>query len=144
MPVDISNPEPIFGEIVAQARASVDKNNSQNSLSQTRPNISLVEMIKEASEKYGIDDDLAVEIARCESGLRQYSTDGTLIRGKVNSKDVGVFQINEDYHLRQSQDSGFNIYTTRGNIEYAMSLLKKSGSQPWSASKPCWGQIAMR
>jgi hypothetical protein len=32
-----------------------------------------------------------------------------------------------------------------GNIEYAILLLKKSGSQPWSASKPCWGDhVAMR
>jgi len=101
-------------------------------------------MIRETSEKNGIDDNLAVEIARCESGLRQYSDDGTVVRGRVNTKDVGVFQINEDYHLRQSQEQGYDIYTTRGNIEYAISLIKKSGSKPWSASKPCWGQVAMK
>ena len=102
-------------------------------------------MIKETSEKYGVDDQLAVEIARCESGLRQYSSDSTIVRGKVNPKDVGVFQINEDYHLRQSQEQGQNIYTTRGNIEYAILLIKKSGNKPWSASKSCWGdQVAMK
>jgi len=102
-------------------------------------------MIREVSEKYGVDDQLAIEIARCESGLRQYSNDGTIVRGKVNPKDVGVFQINEGYHLRQSQDQGYDIYTTRGNIEYAVSLIKKVGNQPWAASKTCWGNhVAMR
>ena len=144
IPVDtLQTPEPISGKVVAEAQAYVDKNNSTESKNQTRPTNVVAEMIRETSEKYGVDDQLAIEIARCESNLSQYSNDGSIVRGRVNPKDVGVFQINEDYHLRQSQERGFDIYTTRGNIEYAISLLKKSGSKPWSASKPCWGQVAM-
>lgn len=95
-------------------------------------------MIREASAKYGVDDNLALEIARCESGLRQYDQDGQVVRGQVNPKDIGVFQVNENYHLKKSLALGLDIYTTRGNIEYAMSLIKKSGDQPWSASRACW------
>lgn len=98
----------------------------------------IITMIREASAKYGIDDDLAVAIARCESSLRQYDQNGNVVRGKVNPKDIGVFQINEDYHLSRSQKLGLDIYTTHGNIEYALSLIKKSGNKPWSSSKACW------
>jgi hypothetical protein len=145
IPVDtLKTPEPISGKVVAEAPAFAD-NNSPDSQNQTRPTNVVIEMIKETSEKYGVDDNLAVEIARCESGLRQYSADGTIVRGKVNPQDVGVFQINENYHLRQSQEQGHDIYTTRGNIEYAILLIKKSGNKPWSASKPCWGDhVAMK
>jgi len=101
-------------------------------------------MIRKASRENGVDEDLAVAIARCESSLRQYDKDGGIVRGKVNPKDVGVFQINEDYHLRRSQTLGIDIYTTSGNIEYAMTLIKKSGNQPWSSSKACWANhVAM-
>jgi len=104
----------------------------------------IVNLIRKIAGQYDVDEDLALAIARCESDLRQYDKDGNILRGKVNSKDVGVFQINEDYHLRQSQAKEFDIYTVRGNIEYAMSLIKKSGHLPWSASKPCWGDhVAM-
>ena len=110
----------------------------QAALSQTIPDNTVITMIREASRENGVDEDLSIAIARCESGLRQYDKDGKIVRGKVNPKDVGVFQINEDYQLRRSQSLGLDIYTTQGNIEYAMSLIKKSGNQPWSSSKSCW------
>ena len=143
VPVDTIVQNPISGKAVIEAPAKIDSNLPKVSQNQDRPVNAVIEMIRETSGKYGVDDNLVIEIARCESGLRQYSEDGSIVRGKVNSKDVGVFQINEDYHLRQSQDTGYDIYTTRGNIEYAISLFKKSGSKPWGASRPCWGQVAM-
>lgn len=139
VPINSQAQEPVSGKSAVEASAS-----NSNSQIVNRPGNAVVEMIKDASQKYGVDENLAIEIARCESTLRQYGTDGNVVRGMVNSKDVGVFQINEDFHLRQSQEQGFDIYTTRGNIEYAVSILKKSGNKPWSASKPCWGRhVAM-
>jgi soluble lytic murein transglycosylase-like protein len=102
------------------------------------PSGTIATMIREASAKYGIDDNLTLEIARCESSLRQFDKSGNVVRGKVNSKDVGVFQINEDYHLSVSRKLGLDIYTTRGNIEYAMLLIKRSGRAPWGSSRACW------
>jgi soluble lytic murein transglycosylase-like protein len=129
-----------MSKAVVEAPASAPSNNNLNDTkSAPRPTNTVIEMIQEASEKLGVDSKLAVAIARCESGLRQYDTSGSIVRGKVNSKDVGIFQINEDYHLAVSQQLGIDIYTTRGNIEYGVALIKKEGSQPWVSSKPCWG-----
>lgn len=92
------------------------------------------------SKKYGLNTNTALRIAKCESAFRQYNEDGGIIRGKVNPADVGVFQINEKYHLERSQTLGFDIYQTADNIEYAMWLMKKEGTRHWNWSRPCWGQ----
>jgi len=97
------------------------------------------ELIKELSGYYGVDSTLALDIARCESRLQQFREDGTLVRGNKNPSDVGVFQINEKYHLERSKTLGFDIYTTIGNIEYAMWLMKQGGSRYWRWSQGCWG-----
>jgi hypothetical protein len=92
------------------------------------------------SKKYDLDTNTALRIAKCESTFRQYNENGEVVRGKVNPADAGVFQINEKYHLSQSEAQGFDIHQTAGNIEYAMWLMKKEGTRHWNWSKPCWGQ----
>lgn len=52
--------------------------------------------------KFVSDRPLMVEISRCESQFRQYEKDGSVLRGRVNNMDVGIFQINEYYHLERS------------------------------------------
>jgi len=83
-----------------------------------------------------------VQIARCESNYVQFV--GTqVLRGRVNPKDVGLLQINEFYHLEESKKLGIDIYTTEGNIAYGKYLYDHQGTQPWSASKPCWGEVTV-
>lgn len=101
--------------------------------------LTLKELIETKAEKAGVDKALALKIAFCESTLRQFNnSNGKPLRGIHNPNDVGLFQINEDYHATRSQGLGHDIYSTEGNIDYAMHLLKKEGSKPWSASRPCW------
>lgn len=85
------------------------------------------------------DAPILVEIARCESTFRQYDTDGRVMRGLVNSADVGVMQINERYHAEDAVKLGVDIYSIEGNIAYAKHLYDKFGTSPWASSKPCWG-----
>ncbi|MFA6416033.1 MAG: transglycosylase SLT domain-containing protein [Candidatus Paceibacterota bacterium] len=96
------------------------------------------QLIISTSSKYGIHAETALEIARCESGLTQYTDSGEVIRGRVNPLDVGIFQINEKYHLETAEKLGYNIYTAKGNIGYAMWLMKHEGNQHWNSSRPCW------
>ncbi len=96
-------------------------------------------LIREIGHDYGVDASLALKIARCESGLKQYNKEGKVLRGRVNPDDVGVFQINERYHLPASEKLGLNIYTVDGNIKYAMSLMDHDGIRHWISSHPCWG-----
>jgi hypothetical protein len=103
--------------------------------------LTLPEMIAERAADNQVDSDLAVKIAFCESTLRQFTDSGNVVRGIHNPDDVGVFQINEHYHLEQSKKLGYDIYSTNGNIDYAMYLLKKDGAKRhWSASQPCWSK----
>lgn len=89
--------------------------------------------------EYFKNDPILVDIARCESTYRQFDKDGSVIRGKVNPKDVGIMQINERYHLERSKELGYDIYTVEGNLGYAKRMYEDQGAAPWSASQRCWG-----
>ena len=81
---------------------------------------------------------ILLKIAQCESGGRQFNKDGSVLRGKVNPQDVGLYQINEFYHLKQAQEMGIDIYTEEGNEAYALYLYDTQGTKPWNWSKGCW------
>jgi hypothetical protein len=94
--------------------------------------------LEEYLKEYFVDEPILVQVAKCESTFRQFGKDGKPIRGIANAKDVGVMQINEDYHLEDAKKAGFDIYTLEGNIGYAKFLYSKYGSKPWVHSSPCW------
>lgn len=107
------------------------KQNTQNPLR----NKTTSEVVRE----YFKDTPIMAEVAYCESNHRQFDENGNVLRGRVNSQDVGVMQINEKYHLGTSQKLGINIYTLEGNLEYGKYLYDTQGVAPWVYSKPCWG-----
>ena len=95
-------------------------------------------------KEYFRDIPIMIEIARCESTFRQLDLDGEIHRGRVNSEDVGVMQINERYHLNQAEKKDYNIYTIEGNTAYARDLYERQGTQPWNSSRACWGKYENR
>lgn len=93
------------------------------------------------------DTPILKKVAACESHSRQFNEDGTVLRGWVNSQDVGVMQINEKYHLQAAKKLGYDIYTIDGNIGYAKHLYATQGVKPWVHSSSCWdasNQFALR
>lgn len=86
------------------------------------------------------DSKVAVAIAKCESGLKQFDSTGKVLRGRVNSKDTGIFQVNETYHLKNSLKLGYDIHSVVGNIAYAKYLYDKNGLRDWLPSKDCWSK----
>jgi len=82
---------------------------------------------------------ILAKIAWCESRNVQLNPDGSVLRGKINSQDVGKWQINESYHLAESKRLGLDLHTEEGNEEYAVHLFLTQGTRPWNWSKPCWG-----
>ncbi len=84
-------------------------------------------------------DHIMIEVARCESGFRQYNSNGTALHGGYNGKMIGIFQLYDDYHVADAKRLGFDIYNVEGNIKYAKWLFDKQGVQPWSSSSLCWG-----
>jgi len=90
---------------------------------------------------YFADEPILIEIARCESEWRQFDpVTGDPLRGKANSADVGLFQINEKYHKARASQGNYNIYDPMGNMAYALKLYKEKGTKPWNASAGCWNR----
>jgi hypothetical protein len=86
-----------------------------------------------------------IQVARCESTFRHTLPDGTVLKGVVDNADTGVMQINTRYHGDTAEDLGLDLNKIEDNLAYARYLYEKQGTQPWSASAPCWSKtIAMR
>lgn len=85
---------------------------------------------------------IMVDVARCESGFRQfYSGGGVLINAESDA--VGVFQLLDGWHADTAADMGMDIYTVEGNVEYAKELYEVDGLKPWSPSSLCWDDGAV-
>jgi len=87
---------------------------------------------------YFRDIPVMAEIARCESHFRQTLPDGSVLRGKVDSDDTGVMQINRRYHGVKAAQLELDLNDIYHNMAYARYLYETQGTQPWSASAPCW------
>ena len=98
-----------------------------------------------AVRSYFSDIPVMIQIARCESTFRHTLSDGTVLKGRVDSADTGVMQINTRYHGETAEELGLDLNNLYDNMAYARDLYERQGTQPWSASAPCWSQsIAMR
>ncbi len=98
-----------------------------------------------AVRTYFSDIPVLIQIARCESTFRHTLTDGTVLRGRQDSADTGVMQINTRYHAEKARELGLDLTDMYDNMEYARDLYLRQGTQPWRASAPCWAHtIAMR
>ena len=126
----------------------IDTIANQNSIISTATEIVSTSTIKQKTNTgieskvrtFFSDTPIMQKIAYCESRNRQFAKDGSSFRGVINNKDIGIFQVNEKYHLEASKKMGIDIHTIEGNLEYARHLYKSQGTQPWSASSPCWGK----
>ncbi len=76
-----------------------------------------------------INDPVMITVAKCESGFRQFTATGDVLR--ASGRYVGIFQIDEIIHVNKAKNLGFDIYTAQGNINYAEHLYKNEGSTPW-------------
>lgn len=87
---------------------------------------------------YFQDIPVMAEIARCESTFR-HELNGSVLQGRVDPADTGVMQINKRYHLKTATAMDLDLDDLYDNMAYARNLYERQGTQPWSASMPCWG-----
>lgn len=138
-PVDLVTTQ--TADVVATTTASTTTSTDiPTPLVKATQNIKTNTGIEKQVRAYFADVPIMAEVARCESRYRQYDKDGSIFRGIVNNKDVGVFQVNEYYHLERSKKLGIDIYSVDGNMRYARILYNESGTAPWVSSSPCWGK----
>ncbi len=93
---------------------------------QTDPN-SGVEATVRASM---IDMPGMADIAKCESGFRQFVADGSVLKGGTGKNYIGIFQISNG-HRSSAESMAFNIDTVEGNIAYARHMYFARGTAPW-------------
>ncbi|HMO77764.1 MAG TPA: hypothetical protein PKA42_03290 [Candidatus Paceibacterota bacterium] len=89
---------------------------------------------------YFKDIPVMIEVARCESTFRHTLGDGSVLKGVVDPADTGVMQINKRYHEKTAIAMSLNLEDIYHNMAYARHLYEKQGTQPWSASAPCWSR----
>ena len=89
--------------------------------------------------EFGDKGSLFENIAKCESGLRQF-TSGYNVVENGSSSAIGVFQVMSSLHYEEAMSEGFDIYGLRGNIEYAHQLFLKDGTSDWQSSFSCWSR----
>ena len=94
---------------------------------------SVEEIIREIAKDEGIDADLAVKVAKCESSLNPMAVH----INKSGSKDRGVFQWNDKWHPEITNDMAFDVeIATRAFCK----AFKNGHLDWWNASKKCWGK----
>ena len=96
--------------------------------------------VEQYVREYFADAPIMAEVARCESRFKQFDNDGSINRGVVNNKDLGVMQVNEYYHGKTADKLGLDLYSIQGNVAYAKYLYEKEGTRPWASSSPCWSK----
>ena len=91
-----------------------------------------------AVREYFKDIPVMIQIARCESRFRHTLADGSVLRGEVDSRDIGVMQVNSFYHGATAAALGLDLNILTDNMAYARHLYMKEGTKPWNASASCW------
>lgn len=85
------------------------------------------------------EGDTAIAVAMAESKLDHSSVNENVKKGKVWSRDNGIFQLNDHFH------PGTETMNERQNIEYAYSLYKKTGWKSWAAyNNGSWKKFATK
>lgn len=73
-----------------------------------------------------------MEIARGESGLKQWHADGRVVRGIVDRDDTGLFQINRRYWDEEAKRLGLDYENDIvDNIKMARHIYKTQGVTAW-------------
>jgi len=94
---------------------------------------SIIEKVREAF----LDAPIMLEVARCESQFKITAHNTTL--NTDGTTDGGIFQINT-VHDKELALLELDKFDPEDNIRFARILYDRSGLQPWSSSKHCWGK----
>jgi len=89
------------------------------------------QQIRDIAKCAGVDPDIAVKVARCESGLNpqitNVNTDGSI--------DRGLYQINNKFHPEVTDAQAFDVTFS---CNFFCTAFKNGNLSWWNASKTCW------
>lgn len=99
------------------------------------PETPIIELIRKKAKENGLNVNTMIRLAKCESGLRQFSPHGAVLRGIEHPLDIGIYQINSLVWLESAELIGYDIFTSEGNIDMAMYIAKYHGYTQWVCAK---------
>lgn len=82
------------------------------------------------------DSPVMLEVAKCESRLRQFNEDGTVLMGGGGGNYIGIFQIGIQW-VDDAQKLDIDVYTVEGNVQFARYLYD---SEIIGRGQPLWRQ----
>lgn len=94
-------------------------------------NLTTEETIRKIAKEEGVDPELAVKVARCESSLNPTA----LNMNATGSRDRGIFQINDKWHPEVTDDEAFNV---EFSTKFFCTAMKGGNLSWWNASRTCW------
>lgn len=94
-------------------------------------NETIEQMITRIATKQGVDTKLAINVAKCESGLNPLAVNVNT----TGSKDRGIYQWNDQYHPEITDEMAFNPEIA--TIKFC-EAVKAGNISWWNASKKCW------
>lgn len=97
------------------------------------PQLSIPDLIVKICKEEGVDHELALRVAKCESGLRP---DAKNVNAP-NSIDRGLFQINSKWH---PEVSDAQAYDPEFSIRFFCQAVKAGKLSMWDATKSCWNK----
>jgi hypothetical protein len=103
------------------------KKNSQSEISKSVTE----EIVRKVAREEGVDPDLAIRIAKCESNLN-YKAENI---NKDGSRDKGLFQINDKFHPDVPDDVAYNPITA---TQFFCKAFKDGNIIWWNATRKCW------
>lgn len=77
-----------------------------------------------------------IAIATCESGLRQFYDDGSLVVSPTG--DVGIMQLNLKTWKGKADEFGMDLTKLDDNLLFARYVYNVQGLKAWDNSKHCW------
>ena len=103
------------------------KKNGQPTINQ----LVTTEIIRKIAKEEGVDPELAVRVAECESNLNPKAVNVN----KGGDRDRGLFQINSKYHPDISDEDAFDpIFSAK----FFCKAFKNNNLSWWNATKDCW------
>ena len=113
----------------------------------TAPQIEVIELKRDISPElyhlieahFGTSTPQAIEVAWCESNLRQYNANGAVLRGRENPNDIGVFQINYWIHRKEIEKQALDVTKVEDNVKFAAFLWQRNEWRDWKWSAKCHG-----
>ena len=92
------------------------------------------ELIRRHASAHGVDPDLPLAIAQCESGFRWDASNRT-------SSARGVFQyLKGTWRSTSEGRKGTSVLDTDAHIRMAVKQIATMGTSPWNASRRCWAE----